>query len=539
MSTSSTRPRSSGRWRRGCRPIATSSSSRGRTVRGSTRRATTDSAPRWGSTRRSRSGRRRCASSASACPAKRRLIPPRCSIRARRPPGARRSHEAGRGLRSGHRQRPLRRRSGGAAGHASRRDPAFALCPCRIARHRRGRGTRAAGRRLRRHRRGCAALVAALRGGAERRERAVVRGDRPGALCRRAGGGRRIKKKTPRRGRDRGDRRRLCAAAGGARSAPGGAGQRPPLPLRRSGGGLRRGAAPGRGDGSLSAQCRDADRGVRRHPEYRPGDGSYDVAANFQGPFAMHAVMALALKVPANRLRLRTPPDSGGSFGAKHAVFPYVVLLALAARKAGRPVKWVETRLEHLSAATSATGRATTLSAAVAADGLITALDWDQIEDCGAYLRAPEPATLYRMHGNLSGAYRVPNLAVRNRIVLTNKTPSGLVRGFGGPQVYFALERLVARIAATLGMDPLAVIRRNLVARFPHRCPAGAVLDSGDYRGAVDEAAEQGGLAELYRRRAAARAAGRLYGIGYAAVVEPSISNMGYSSTVLSPAERR
>src|SRR5581483_8108801 len=89
--------------------------------------------------------------------------------------------------------------------------------------------------------------------------------------------------------------------------------------------------------------------------EYRPGDGSYDVAANFQGPFAMHAVMALALKVPANRLRLRTPPDSGGSFGAKHAVFPYVVLLALAARKAGRPVKWVETRLEHLSAATSAT----------------------------------------------------------------------------------------------------------------------------------------------------------------------------------------
>jgi 2-furoyl-CoA dehydrogenase large subunit len=273
--------------------------------------------------------------------------------------------------------------------------------------------------------------------------------------------------------------------------------------------------------------------------EYRPGDGSYDVAANFQGPFAMHAVMALALKVPANRLRLRTPPDSGGSFGAKHAVFPYVVLLALAARKAGRPVKWVETRLEHLSAATSATGRATTLSAAVAADGLITALDWDQIEDCGAYLRAPEPATLYRMHGNLSGAYRVPNLAVRNRIVLTNKTPSGLVRGFGGPQVYFALERLVARIAATLGMDPLAVIRRNLVARFPHRCPAGAVLDSGDYRGAVDEAAEQGGLAELYRRRAAARAAGRLYGIGYAAVVEPSISNMGYISTVLSPAERR
>src|SRR4029077_1556025 len=75
--------------------------------------------------------------------------------------------------------------------------------------------------------------------------------------------------------------------------------------------------------------------------EYRPGEGTYEITANFQGPLAMHPVMALALGVPANRLRLKTPPDSGGSFGAKHAVFPYIVLLALAARKTGRPVKWV------------------------------------------------------------------------------------------------------------------------------------------------------------------------------------------------------
>ncbi|PNA03863.1 hypothetical protein C1X93_30900, partial [Pseudomonas sp. GW456-11-11-14-LB1] len=81
--------------------------------------------------------------------------------------------------------------------------------------------------------------------------------------------------------------------------------------------------------------------------------------------------------------------------------------------------------------------RVTTLRAAFEADGRVTALDWDQIEDCGAYLRAPEPATLYRMHGNLTGAYAIRNVAVRNRVVLTNKTPTGLVRGFGGPQVYY------------------------------------------------------------------------------------------------------
>jgi len=273
--------------------------------------------------------------------------------------------------------------------------------------------------------------------------------------------------------------------------------------------------------------------------EYLPGEGGYEVTANFQGPFAMLPVMTLALGVPANRLRLKLPPDSGGSFGTKHAVFPYIVLLALAARKAGRPVKWVESRIEHLCGATSATNRVTSLSAAVEADGLITALDWDQIEDCGAYLRAPEPATLYRMHGNMSGAYRIKNINIRNRVVLTNKTPSGLVRGFGGPQVYFALERLMQRIAETLGLEPREVIRRNLVDQFPHRCPAGAVLDSGDYGRGLEQAAEEGELDELRQRRDAARGKGRIYGIGYAAVVEPSISNMGYITTVLSPEERR
>jgi 2-furoyl-CoA dehydrogenase large subunit len=272
--------------------------------------------------------------------------------------------------------------------------------------------------------------------------------------------------------------------------------------------------------------------------EYFPGDESYEVTANFQGPFAMHPVMALALGVPGNRLRLKLPPDSGGSFGSKHAIFPYIVLVALAARKAGRPVRWVESRIEHLCGATSATNRVTELTAAVEADGRIAALDWDQLEDCGAYLRAPEPATLYRMHGNMTGAYRIMNINIRNRVVLTNKTPSGLVRGFGGPQVYFALERLTQRIAQTLGLDPLEVIRRNLVDRFPHRCPAGAVLDSGAYRQGVERAVSEGGLAELRDRRTAARRAGGLYGIGYATVVEPSISNMGYISTVLSHEER-
>ena len=111
----------------------------------------------------------------------------------------------------------------------------------------------------------------------------------------------------------------------------------------------------------------------------------------------------------------------------------------------------------------------------------MTALDWDQLEDCGAYLRAPEPATLYRMHGNMTGRLSdAESSQSATGLCMTNKTPSGgSCEGFGGPQVYFALERLMLRIAATLGLDPLEVIRRNLVDRFPYCCPAGAVLDSG------------------------------------------------------------
>jgi 2-furoyl-CoA dehydrogenase large subunit len=275
--------------------------------------------------------------------------------------------------------------------------------------------------------------------------------------------------------------------------------------------------------------------------EYDAGEDAYDVVANFQGPFSIHAVLSRALKVPGNRLRLRTPPDSGGSFGVKQGVFPYIVLIAAAARAAGRPVKWIEDRLEHLTASVSATNRATTLSAAVGDDGRILALDWDQVEDCGAHLRAPEPATLYRMHGNLTGAYDIRHLKVRNRVVVTNKTPTGLNRGFGGPQVYFALERLVQRVAVELNLDPLDVITRNLVpaGAFPYRTASGALLDSGDYQEAIRRGIDEGGLAALKARRDTARAQGRLYGIGYTAVVEPSVSNMGYITTVLTPAERR
>ncbi len=275
--------------------------------------------------------------------------------------------------------------------------------------------------------------------------------------------------------------------------------------------------------------------------QWLPEDQGYDVTSNFMGPFSLHAVMALALKVPGNRLRHRIPRDSGGSFGVKQAVFPYVVLMCLASRKAGGlPVKWVEDRLEHLEAATSATARLTTIKAAVDPQGRITALRFEQVDEVGAYLRAPEPATFYRMHGALTGAYDIPHLSVRNRVVVTNKTPTGLVRGFGGPQVFYALERLVDQIAHDMQIDPVELRLRNYVqaTQFPYTAAAGAVLDSGDYARLTRMAVDAAALEKIEQARDTARAAGKLYGIGCAAIVEPSVSNMGYISTVLTAGQR-
>ena len=275
--------------------------------------------------------------------------------------------------------------------------------------------------------------------------------------------------------------------------------------------------------------------------QWRGADSSYEVTSNFMGPFSLHVVMAAALKIPGTKLRHHVAPDSGGSFGVKQSVLPYIIMSCLASRKVGAPVKFIEDRLEHLQAATSATSRHTHLRAAVDADGKILALDYDQIEDCGAYLRAPEPATLYRMHGCVTGPYQIQNLKIRNRVVLINKTPTGLVRGFGGPQVYYALERLVHKIAKTLGKTHQEIAALNYVQKeqFPYRAAAGALLDSGDYQQALKTLENSPEFRDILDRKEQAQKEGRYYGIGIASIIEPSVSNMGYITTVLTKEQRK
>lgn len=252
--------------------------------------------------------------------------------------------------------------------------------------------------------------------------------------------------------------------------------------------------------------------------------------ANFHGPFSMVQVLAGALGLPTSRVRLIVPADIGGSFGIKAAVYPYVALMALASKYAGTPVRWTEDRLEHMLASSSGSDREMTFEAAVSDDGVISALKVDLIDNVGAYLRPPEPSTLYRCFGNITGAYQIEHVQIRARAVVTNKAPTGLNRGFGGQQLYFGLERLVDDIAAERGLDPADVRRRNLIRSdsFPYATPSGGIYDSGDYEKAFELALDAAGYDTLREEQRIARERGELFGIGLATIVDPSATNIGY-----------
>jgi 2-furoyl-CoA dehydrogenase large subunit len=274
--------------------------------------------------------------------------------------------------------------------------------------------------------------------------------------------------------------------------------------------------------------------------DWNEANGALTAWSNFQGPFTLHSVAAASLGLKGSKLRLITSPNSGGSFGIKSTVYVYIVLIGLASRKLGVPVRWTEDRLEHLAGSSASTARITDVKAAFASDGELLAIRYDVVEDVGAYIRAPEPAALYRMQGSLTGAYRVGHVATHNRVALTNRCPTGLNRGFGGPQLYFALERTMAVAAGRLGLDPVEVARRNLLGPddFPYRTPSGSLYDAGDYEGCLDDALELVRYDVRRQEQLAGRADGRLLGIGIACAVEPSISNMGYITLAQTAEER-
>lgn len=271
--------------------------------------------------------------------------------------------------------------------------------------------------------------------------------------------------------------------------------------------------------------------------EYEPAEDIFTVWSNFQGPFTMHPVSAAALKIPENRLRFIIPADIGGGFGIKSSMFPQMVMTALAAKKMGVPVKYIEDRMEHLMSSSSGTDRVTTIEVAAKKDGTILGIRKKVLDNVGAYLRSPEPACMYRATGNQLGPYTIRNLAWDAYVVMTNKCPTGPNRGYGCQQLYFETERVVDLLAEKLGMDPSEVRRKNLIPKdqFPYSAATGGIYDSGDYLGCLEMALEKANYKKLRQEQERARKEGRLFGIGLATVVDPSVTNIGYITVAYSP----
>src|SRR5437867_1214450 len=176
-------------------------------------------------------------------------------------------------------------------------------------------------------------------------------------------------------------------------------------------------------------------------------DGVCTVWSNFMGPFIMHPLTARVLGLAENKLRFIVPPDIGGSFGIKTSIYPYIALIALAARLTGVPVKWIEDRREHLLASSSGTDRIADRELAAKKDGTILGMRFRWLDNVGGYIRSPEPGCSFRPTGNFVGPYRFRNLEVDASVVMTNKSLTGPNRGYACGHLYFESEGMIDRLA--------------------------------------------------------------------------------------------
>jgi carbon-monoxide dehydrogenase large subunit len=247
------------------------------------------------------------------------------------------------------------------------------------------------------------------------------------------------------------------------------------------------------------------------------------VWASTQTPSIMRAALARALDLQETRVRVLAP-DVGGGFGLKMHVFPEDVAVAAIARLTGRPVKWVEERRENLAAASQARAQRMEVEVAAAADGTLLGLRARAISDGGAYHVYPITGALEPLGSAsiLPGPYQTPVYTYEAVTVATNKPPLGAYRGVGMTMGAFVMERVLDLVAERVGIDPAEVRRRNLIPReaYPFTSASGLTYDSGDFPKALEQVLAAARYDDLRSQQQAARAAGRLVGIGLACYTE-------------------
>jgi len=227
------------------------------------------------------------------------------------------------------------------------------------------------------------------------------------------------------------------------------------------------------------------------------------------------------LKIPVEKMRVICP-DVGGGFGTK--LFPYreYALLAVAARKLKKTVRWAAERSEHFMGDAQGRDNVTTARMALAEDGKFLAMDVDLMGDMGAYLSTFGPYIPHGGAGMLPGLYDIQAFHCRVRTVFTHTVPVDAYRGAGRPEAAYVVERLVDACARKLGMTPDAIRKKNFIQpkALPYKTATGKVYDSGDFAAHMKRAMEVANWKEFSKRAKLARKAGLVRGIGMSSYVE-------------------
>jgi len=250
--------------------------------------------------------------------------------------------------------------------------------------------------------------------------------------------------------------------------------------------------------------------------------GTFDLWAPHQGIAEVRNDLAKVFDIAPASIRVH-PIDVGGGFGARGPAYPEYAALMLAARKAGRPVRWLGTRSEGFLTEHHGRGNRLSGSLALDAEGRFLALRVAYLADLGAYV-TPVGAhvNVHNPLQTITGTYIVPAVEAEFRLVFTNATPTGPYRGAGRPDIALLIERLVDEAARVSGIDRVALRRINRIpsAAFPHRNPFGATYDSGDYDAMLDLALQRAEWEGFAARRTESAAHGRLRGIGLSLFTE-------------------
>ncbi len=272
--------------------------------------------------------------------------------------------------------------------------------------------------------------------------------------------------------------------------------------------------------------------------DYDHSRGFFTLWGATKAPYYNRRVLARALELPEHRVRL-VETHVGGGFGSRGELYPEDYLVAFASKELRRPVKWIEDRREHLTAANHSRQQEWEITIGATSDGVIKAIHATMDTDIGAYVRTHGVRVPSISGGMLRGPYDIPSYYCSFRAVLTNKTPMGTYRSPGRYEANFVRERMIDLLAERLNMDRVDLRNRNLIRADQMPFDTGMVLDgerivydSGDYPASLQRVAESLKYSAAEQQKVAALESGRLLGIGLAPFVEHSGSGTFETATI-------